>query len=172
MSSSTRALIVYSSLKGHTKSAANILKEELKKAGYEVVIEEIQCAQVSPKNEQDLMTEDSFKKTVFEVKQPVNDPQQFGIVLFGGPVWWYHLIPSIDAWIAKAKFDKKSTFGTFQQCDSLGFQAAYADLEKLLGASVERTVIFDKDHTKDKGGIRDKLTQFAQVVVAAYKAKH
>lgn len=36
MSSSTRALIVYSSLKGHTKSAANILKEELKKAGYEV----------------------------------------------------------------------------------------------------------------------------------------
>ncbi|KAA6374443.1 MAG: hypothetical protein EZS28_030028 [Streblomastix strix] len=172
MSTSPCALIVYSSLSGNTKEAANIIQEELIKAGFQVVVESIQCPQVKQENEQKMYSQSEFNKFRFDVKAPVNDPRQFPLVLFGGPVWWYHLSPAVSGWIKQAKFDKLSTFGTFQQCGSEGYKEAFADVEQLLGTKAEKVVIFDNDHKKTKGGMRDKLTNFVQTVVTAYKATH
>ncbi|KAA6391701.1 MAG: hypothetical protein EZS28_012768 [Streblomastix strix] len=113
----------------------------------------------------------SFRQKEQIIGPPLNDPREFDIVLFGGPIWWKRMIPTLKSWLEIVKFSERSVIGTFQQCTSNEYEETYVAPDELIGKKIEKTVVFDKDHKNDATVAIEKLSQFAQIVISALNDK-
>ncbi|KAA6401202.1 MAG: hypothetical protein EZS28_003274, partial [Streblomastix strix] len=120
-----RALIVYYTLSGNSKQAADLVVSEFQKNNIEVIVEEIMCTGAKPSTFSAL--KQGFRmmtgsKYVLD-NPPVNDPRQFEYVVFGAPVWAWRVCPVLDVWLNAAQYDPaKTNFGAFIQCGKNGFE--------------------------------------------------
>jgi flavodoxin len=135
-----KALVIYYTRSGTTKSAAEAIAKELKAAGHEVVVEEI----IDKKNRKGVIGwlkagRDAMKKYDTEIEPIKADAGAFDIVVAGTPIWAWTATPAIRAFLTAhgAKMKKAAFFCTM---GGSGDKGTFEQMEKVCGKKPTATL--------------------------------
>ncbi|KAA6370521.1 MAG: hypothetical protein EZS28_033952 [Streblomastix strix] len=161
-----RALIVYYSFMGTTKTVADLLSDELQKNGITPVVEVVKCSQIKPGIFSALkQLYKTFASSTFTLDNPPeNDPRQFDYVFIGFPVWGYIVCPPMDVWLKAVEFDTTRTkFGAFIQQRQSGADKCFELIEKTIGKPLSgKMTVFHFESRRQPEGSKIKVEQFVK----------
>ncbi|KAH7827895.1 uncharacterized protein MONOS_251 [Monocercomonoides exilis] len=166
-----RILIIYFTRTGNSKMICDNLVAEFQKSGINTVTEAVVFNDATP-------GVGKYWKHVFKSlfgakyqldAEPVNDPRQFDIVIFGTPVWSWGLPPPVAEWLKKRNFDiTRTTFAAYVQMNAQGAESCIKDIEKLIKAKMSVSIISKSGEFKNRSNIDAKSVEFAANILKAH----
>lgn len=148
-----KVLVVFYSLEGHTKSIANIIKNELK------------CDSIELKTEKEIPKKGLKKflwggKSVLFKEKPtlinsISNLEQYETIIIGTPIWAGTYAPPINTFISQSEIKGKKL--AFFACHGGG--GAKKCFDKLEGIFKENTILGTIDFTEGKDDENQKITK-------------
>ena len=146
-----KVLIAYYSLQGHTREAANLIKDMTGAEIFEIQpvenylradVEEIAKKQVA----------EGYKP---ELKNSVSNIEEYDTIFIGSPVWWYSVSPPVMSFLSQYDFEGKTvvpfcTYGSAYGDFFKMFKDACPGAEVLDGMDVTNSESEDMDKVKEK----------------------
>lgn len=124
-----RALVVYYSRTGTTKTVAEAIAKSLSCDIEAIVLEEDNTAGVKGYLKSSM---EVVRKKNVTIKPPVKDPSEYDIVIVGTPVWVLSVSTPVKAYLIQQK-DKIKKVAFFCTMGSIGRERAFLDMEEFVG---------------------------------------
>lgn len=101
---------------------------------------------------------DAMFKRLTVIKEPINDPQNYGLVAIGTPVWSHTMTPAVRTYLnQKSTAFKKAAF--FCTSGSGSNEHAFKDMEDLCGKKPVATMELSEEDAAS-GNIEEPLKEF------------
>lgn len=154
-----KALVVYFSRTGHTRRLAERLARELDGATMAIT---------EPRTRQGFL---GYQRSLLEavtgrdadIEAPRRDPADYDLVLFGTPVWGWHLASPVRA-LARQWSRRPSRVAFFATMGGSGSQNAFDELRRLLGrAPLAELALTERECAAlSSAAVRAKVRRFVQ----------
>ena len=163
-----KALVVYYTRTGTTKSAGQAIAGELKAAGHEVTVEEI----IDKTKRSGIIGwlkagRDAMRKYDTEIEPVKADAGAFDIVVAGTPVWAWTATPAIRTFLTAhgAKMKKAAFFCTM---GGSGDKGTFEQMEKVCGKKPMATLALKTRQVKknEPGDFGAKVKEFIKQLTA------
>jgi flavodoxin len=150
-----KALIVYYSRTGITRTVAGLIAKEMKCAVEEIVDEKKRKGAIG----YILSGREAMMKSLTTIMKPRYDPSKYDVVIIGTPVWAYKMSCAVRTYLTqnKGKIKKAAFFCTY---GGSGEEATYKDMEELVGAPVATLGLKTREVLSDD--LSGKIADFAR----------
>ena len=153
-----KALLVFYSRTGHTRTIAEELSKELQCDTDEI----IDTVKRSGPGGYLTSGKQATKRELTKIEPAKKDPSQYDIVIIGTPVWALTMSTPVRTYLTenKGKLGKVAFFLTFS---GFGAESTFHDLEDLCGKNATGTLAVNSTSIKE-GTYRDGVKQFSGII--------
>jgi len=153
-----KALLVYYSRTGHTRTIAEELSKELQCDTEEII------DTVNRSGPGGFLTsgKQATKRELTKIEPAKKDPSQYDIVIIGTPVWALTMSTPVRTYIVENK-NKLKRVAFFCTLGGFGVESVFHDLEDLSGKTADGTLAINTPGIKE-GSYRDSVKQFSDII--------